>query len=249
MQENQQPQNNPKNKSLFLVTSALYTKFGVYKHEERLQQTIDTCKSIRERCGDKVDILVLDGGEGRPNEEDQKLLGPHIDLVYFFGDSDNIKQLHQINSQDIVKNMIEIIMTGSFLNMMVNENWSEKYDRVFKLSGRYKLTDDFDYDTHATDIGSIIIRGPFTSQFKPEITGGVTLQYMSRLWSFDSCLIPAISAVYQNMFNHMNQRLSEGGYIDIEHLLYHHLNRDLVKNISRIGVEGNIAPNGAGVRE
>jgi len=42
----------------------------------------------------------------------------------------------------------------------------------------------------------------------------------------------------------MNNVLNSGGYIDIEHLLFSHLREELIQRISKIGVQGNIAPNG-----
>jgi hypothetical protein len=72
---------------------------------------------------------------------------------------------------------------------------------------------------------------------------------MSRLWSFDSELLPEIAQVYRNMFANMNSVLNAGGYIDIEHLLFSHLREELIQKISKIGVEGNIAPNGNGVSD
>jgi hypothetical protein len=43
--------------------------------------------------------------------------------------------------------------------------------------------------------------------------------------------------------------LNAKGYIDIEHLLFHHLDPVLIENIGKLGVEGNIAPNGARVTD
>ena len=111
------------------------------------------------------------------------------------------------------------------------------------------LNDDFDLEKHMNAKDKIVVRGPYTSQFDSQITGGVTLQYMSRLWSFDASLIDYIAEVYKEMFDHMQRRLQEGGYIDIEHMMFHHLKFDLIETISKIGVEGNIAPNGVGIKE
>ena len=47
----------------------------------------------------------------------------------------------------------------------------------------------------------------------------------------------------------MVERINNQGYIDIEHLMYHHLNPNLISIIQKIGIQGNIAPNGHGVKE
>jgi hypothetical protein len=47
----------------------------------------------------------------------------------------------------------------------------------------------------------------------------------------------------------MNMILNSGGYIDIEHLLFVHLDPSKIQKIAKIGIEGNIAPNGNGISE
>lgn len=233
-----------KSECLFLVSSAIHTKWGVYSTEERLQQTIDTCKSIKERA--PADVILLDGGEKVLSDEEQKILEPHLDMMFSFSEHEITKQIQQIKNWDVVKNMIEILMFGLTFEYTLQQQIPavDKYKRIFKMSGRYKLNDDFNYDTHYNATDKVIIRGPYTSQFPPDITGGATLQYMSRLWSFDSKLLSKISEMYKKMYADMNDRLNAGGYIDIEHLLFKHLDPDLVQKIEKIGIEGNIAPNG-----
>lgn len=233
--------------SVFLVSSAIHAKHGVYDMQTRLDQTIETCKSIRNKCD--AEIVILDGGYQDITKMERDILSQYIDKFYTFSDAENIQQIQQVPNHDIVKNMIEIIMYGSFFDKAVEDGWREKYKRIFKMSGRYTLNNDFNYDKHMQAVDKIIVRGPFTSQFRSEITGGVGLQYMSRLWSFDAVLLPYIRDIYTNMFNHMTDRLNAKGYIDIEHLLFHHLDPVLIQNIGKLGVEGNIAPNGARVAD
>ena len=233
--------------SVFLVSSAIHAKHGVYDTQTRLEQTIETCKSIRNKCD--AEIILLDGGYQDITKEERDILSQYIDKFYTFSDAENIQQIQQVPYHDIVKNMIEIIMYGSFFDKAIEDGWREKYKRIFKMSGRYTLNDDFNYDKHMQAVDKIIVRGPFTSQFRQETTGGITLQYMSRLWSFDAFLLPYVRDLYTDMFNHMTERLNAKGYIDIEHLLFHHLDPILIENIGKLGVEGNIAPNGARVTD
>ena len=233
--------------SVFLVSSAIHAKHGVYDTQTRLEQTIETCKSIRNKCD--AEIIILDGGYQDITKTERDILSQYIDKFYTFSDAENIQQIQQVPNHDIVKNMIEIIMYGSFFDKAMEDGWREKYKRIFKMSGRYTLNDDFNYDKHMQAADKIIVRGPFTSQFIQETTGGITLQYMSRLWSFDAFLLPYVRDLYTDMFNHMTERLTAKGYIDIEHLLFHHLDPVLIENIGKLGVEGNIAPNGARVSD
>lgn len=255
MQENQQnPQSQqeqksqqPQNDILFVVSSAIHANWGVYNAQERLAQTIGTCRSIRDRVPN-CDIVVLDGGTKNLEQEEQNQIKDHLDMFYSFADADNVKQVQSIQNWDIVKNMIEIMIFGSYYSG-AKDTLRSKYKRIFKMSGRYVLNDDFDLEKHINAKDKIVVRGPYTSQFNSQITGGVTLQYMSRLWSFDASLIDYIAEVYKEMFKHMQSRLQESGYIDIEHMMFHHLRSDLVETISKIGIQGNIAPNGVGIKE
>lgn len=242
----QQPQQQEKSKAVFVVSSAIHAKHGIYKTEERLAQTIETCKSIKERTG--ADVFVLDGGCEYITEEEQSQLNDHIDLFLSYAKVQQIQEIQQVPNHDIVKNMIEIMMYGMFFTEY-KQKLIDGYDRVFKISGRYTLNDNFDLDFHMNQKDKIVIRGPYTTQFNAQITGGVVLQYMSRLWSFDSNLTSYITEVYQNMLAHMVDRLNNKGYIDIEHLLYEHLNSKIVVNPKMIGIQGNIAPNGREISE
>lgn len=249
MPENQEQQSQPqqKNKALFLISSAIHTTHGVYTPQQRLEQTIETCKSIRERTND-IEIMVLDGGTKQLEPEERDMLRGHIDRFFSFCDDENVKGLHQVPSQDIVKNGIEMLSFGSFY-AMYREDIKKNFKRVFKISGRYTLNDAFNFDTHMNAKNKIIIRGPFTSQFPYDVTDGITLQYMSRLWSFDADMIDYIAECYRRMYMHFVRRINNAGYVDIEHLLFHYLDRNAIQKINKIGVQGHIAPSGAGVSD
>jgi hypothetical protein len=241
------PKNQKSPDGLFLVSSAIHTNHGIYSAEQRLEQTVNTLKSIKQKCD--ADIILLDGGLKSPTEEERKVLEEYTDSIISFSDASSIKDILAIPSQDIVKNMAEIVMFGSTFQDIGVSGEYKKYKRIFKMSGRYVLNDNFNYQTHIDAKDKIIIRGPYTSQFTSAQTGGVIFQYMSRLWSFDSELLPNIAETYGKMFETMNRVLTQGGYIDIEHLLFAYLDPSRIQKIAKIGVEGNIAPNGVGISE
>ena len=228
-------------KNLFLVSSAINAKHGIYTPRERFLQTYESCKSIKDKCHN-ADIILIDGGLKPINDGQKEKLDKFGVEFMYYGDNPRVKEIQQSNNHDIVKNLIEIFM---FMDVLNGPDFSQ-YSRIFKMSGRYTLNENFDIKKHT---GPVVIRGPYTSQFPPHITGGIELQYMSRLWSFDISQHNYIGEVYKKMYDHMVQRLEQGGYVDIEHLLFHYLDRSLVVNIDRIGVTGNIAPNGYGVDE
>jgi hypothetical protein len=247
-QQNELQQNEQqKNKCLFLVSSAIHAKHGVYNTKERLDQTIATCASIKAKVPN-ADIIILDGGYEHLTDEEKEILRGSMNRFIAYTDDAEVKGIQAVPSHDIVKNAIEILMYGTFFTENA-EQIKKEYSRVFKMSGRYTLNDNFDYDFHEKTKHGIVIRGPYTSQFTPDMTGGITKQYMSRLWSFDSSLIPYISECYQRMYAHIITRVNNGGYIDIEHLLFNYLNPAFIRFPDAIGIEGSIAPNGTQVSD
>ena len=81
------------------------------------------------------------------------------------------------------------------------------------------------------------------SQFAHGITG-IDQQYMLRVYSFGANRQREFLMLLEDMINHMQERVSVGGYIDIEHLWNKFLPRDAIIEFDRTGVKGLVAPNG-----
>lgn len=226
--------------NIFLITSAINTPHGVFKMDERVAQTISTIESIKERTN--ADILILDGSpEDIPKEISDELL-LHVNGIAPFTHAKTIQDIHKSKSQDVVKNGCEILMFGTFITMQLD--MLSKYDRIFKISGRYRLNADFNIDEHMAQTEHVVVGKQRFSQFNDKITGGINKQYMSRLISFPSSKLEFMSQTYAKIFQHFIDRLSEGGYVDIEHLLWYYLHDGHAHELPFIGVEGELAPNG-----
>ena len=119
-----------------------------------------------------------------------------------------------------------------------------EYDRVFKLSGRYWLTDEFDWVAHHENPDAVVFAAARSSQFDPAMTGGIKQQYMSRLWSFPGNKIEAIRDTYQSMMLAVQIYYNNLHYVDIEHLLHLYSAKYPVVELDRIGVSGHLGPNG-----
>jgi hypothetical protein len=55
---------------------------------------------------------------------------------------------------------------------------------------------------------------------------GIELQYMARLWSWPAAQTERVIQVYNDSLSYIGQRVSVGGYADIEHVLYKFLPAD-----------------------
>lgn len=227
------------------MTSAVNSKFGVYSPAARLQQTLTTITSIKSYIPD-AKIIVMEC-TGTPLTDSQSdLLEERSDLLIDFSDDAEVQAIYNsTDNWDVVKNSTEILCFGKTLRLCLEDGDFDGCDRIHKMSGRYVLNSQFAptmplYEQHAD---RIIIGEKYKSQFPPGVTG-IDLQYMARLWSWPVDITERIIKVYEDSLWYMADRVKQGGYADIEHVLYKFLPADLVTEIPVLGVEGSIAPNG-----
>ena len=235
-------------KHAFIVTSAINSKFGVFKPTQRLQQTLATVASIRQRIPDAKIIIMECCGEPIKIEQ-ENLLRTNCDIFIDYSHNEEVQDLYDNDNWDVVKNGTEIMCFRRALAVLKHEGMLDGIDRIHKMSGRYLLTDDFDPATYedSTVVDKIVIGPKYQSQFPIEVTT-VPLQYMARLWSWPNSRIDEVVAVYSDSFIFFAERLAAGGYVDIEHVLYKFLNPDHVHEVKNLGVEGQIAPTGAAIK-
>lgn len=237
-------------KSGVIITSALNTKFGVYSTEQRLEQTLATIQSVKDRIPDAVIFLLEMAGE--PLTEDQKnlLMSKVNHLIDFTSDKNVVGLYNSTNNWDVVKNVTEVMCFRSALNTLKESGMANVLDRFFKVSGRYTLNDQFDinyYDSYKIK-PCIVVGKSRDSQFPFALTQ-VEKQYMSRLWSWPTALNDEIIDVYGNSLKFMYNRLADKGYADIEHCLYKFLDRDKVIEKDVLGIQGNLGPNGVAIND
>jgi len=238
-------------RSVFMITSAINTKFGVYSSEQRLEQTLATIASVRKHVPD-ARIFLLEMAGLPLSAEQAATLGAQVESVLdFTGDPDVVGLYNSTDNWDVVKNVTEVMCFSKALKRLHRDAIKfENTDRVFKLSGRYLLNNQFDlgwYDNYRTQhlITVGVSRG---SQF-PYATTLVERQYMSRLWSWPTKLTDEVIDMYDRGLVYMGERLAQGGYVDIEHMLYKFLDPTKLIEKQILGLEGNIAPNGAAVQD
>jgi hypothetical protein len=237
-------------KHCFIVTSAVNSKFGVFNPEQRLTQTIETISSIKKQIPDaKIVIMECCGNPILPAHAQQ--LKAVSDLFLDYSDRSEVQDIYQSDNWDIVKNGTEIMCFGWALRELKDSKFIDQHniDRIHKMSGRYVLNDQFNPKLYESDTAEdrIVIGPKFKSQFAVEMTTQ-PWQYMARLWSWPSARLDEVIEVYEDSFIFFSQRLAAGGYIDIEHVLAKFLDPQHVLEVTELGVEGQIAPNGAEIK-
>ncbi len=194
-------------KNIILITSAINIE-SIFSPEERLLQTIQTINSLKKISNSY--LILLEGSN--LNKAQLSLLSSIVNKIVLF-DSNFVL---------LDKSFGEAYMLYQMTNQLISE--SLQFDRLYKISGRYYLTDNF------IEFGSntkIQARGCVDKK----ITGVITTVMYS---------VPAI------LLNEYNQALGSSlhglynrKYSNIEHALYDILTqKDILQIIEKINVEG-----------
>jgi hypothetical protein len=239
-------------KNIVLLTSAVYTNYGIYKSAERIQQTLETAKSAKKYIPGAVVILV-DNSKVDVQNDDSAEINELIDLVDYYidnSDDDDIKYFHNnVQNYDIGKNAMEALGLMKALTYISNDEDMMKEvkdaDRIFKLSGRYQVTDKFDiakFD-NANTKDKYVFKKAQPSWINPADTGVNTL-LQTRLWSFTPSLLADTVTMYSKIIETMMGLFNQNKYIDNEHAMSKFVPKDKLVELETVGLQGNIAPNG-----
>lgn len=235
-----------------LLTSAVYSNYGIYSPQERIKQTLATAQSARKYIPNAV-IILVDNSKVDVQNDDSAEFNALIDAVdYYIDNSDDtdIQHFHNnVSNYDIGKNSMEVLGLIKALTYIANNDELLKEvnatERIFKLSGRYEVTDKFDITAfdNADTKGKYVFKARQPSWCDPKVTG-VTSLLQTRLYSFTPDMLldtlRIFTSIIQNMFNTFNQN----AYIDVEHSMVKFLPADKIVELETVGLKGNIAPNG-----
>jgi hypothetical protein len=239
-------------KNIVLLTSAVYTNYGIYNPQDRIKQTLDTAKSAKKYIPGAV-IILVDNSKVDVQNDTSAEFEELIDLVdYYIDNSDDtdIKYFHaNVTNYDIGKNAMEALGLMKALTYINGDEDMKKEmadaDRVFKLSGRYQVTDKFDIKKFSNDDtkDKFVFKRAQPSWINPQDTGVNTL-LQTRLWSFTPGLLEETMDIYKKIIENMIRMFNEGKYIDNEHSMSKYIPKNRLIELDTVGLVGNIAPNG-----
>ena len=244
---------NKDSKVLFLVTSAINTLFG-NNEKTRFAETIGTINSINANFNN-ADIILIEAGFRKIGPRFTPHLPKNVKVKYFYEDP-NIKQFMKDGvyySVDAAKRLvspegksIENDLKLSFIknttecyifkNTLTDIDYS-KYDRVFKLSGRYLLSPVFNIKDHSKK-GKVVIHEKYPSN-QALITESPFLHFCF-LWSFCPSMSNDIKELYDMLEAWLDKRFSKRTVADIEHGIYHLLDSKKIHGIKPLGVFARI---------
>ena len=239
-------------KNIVLLTSAVYTNYGIYDPTQRISQTLETAKSAKKYIPGAV-IILVDNSKVDVQNDTSAEFEELIDLVDYYvdnSDDDDIKYFHNnVQNYDIGKNAMEALGLMKALTYINSDADMMKVvanaNRIFKLSGRYQVTDKFDITKfdNANTKDKYVFKRSQPSWINPNDTGVNTL-LQTRLWSFTPSLLADTVTMYNKIIETMVGLFNQNKYIDNEHAMSKFIPKDKLVELETVGLMGNIAPNG-----
>jgi hypothetical protein len=256
-------------KFLFLVGSALKhfqeEKFSAYDEEQRFQQTLETIECIRNKVPESY--VVLFECSSKPIDEKKKdILKEKADLFLEFYEEPVLQQIYENLEKrpELITYGKSLLETRGLLNALYaikQHNLFSDSQRVFKLTGRYLLNDDFDikdYESKFLEGKYVLKRYEYLPQEaenydEKELENVYAYLYGAKgmmitgLWSFDRMLFNEIVESLEKSFIYMEKMMQYTSGTDVEHSLYRFINKDNIISIPNLGltmVKGMSGENG-----
>jgi hypothetical protein len=232
--------------NIFLVTSGIHGPYGVFSPKERIEQTIKSAQSIRTRISDSH-ILLLEGGTTSLSTEEYSELSKYFDEIQDYTSDPIIQFAHKMHREEVIslKGPCEAkLLWNACATLKATQS-----DRIFKLSGRYYLNDDFDLAKHTEQLGKYVFLEKHPGEKYNKLVPATPYQYKTRLYSFCGSILDKGTSYYKQIFDGIVHNYSNGTFIDIEHMMYKTINPNLIIGINPIGVSGLQAVDGRLVEE
>lgn len=259
-------------KFLFLVGSAIKhfqeNKFSAYDEEQRFNQTLETIQNIRKKVPESY-VVLFECSYTSINEKYKNILREQCDLFLEFYDEPVLKQIYENLEKrpELITYGKSLLETKGLLNTLYTikqHNLFSDSQRVFKMTGRYLLNDDFNIEDYQSKFleGKYIIKSyqylPQESENydKEELENiyaylyGAKGMMITGLWSFDKILFPEVVEALEKAFNYMEKMIQYTAGTDVEHSLYRFINKKNIISIPNLGltmIKGMSGENG-GVR-
>lgn len=225
--------------SIFIISSALVcpNHLTIYSTEDRFNQTVETLNSIDKHMPSNQKVL-FDASSVEPDNRYFDELVKKNTVVLYTGKDDNVRRFSEAGAKSV----------GESISFLLSLNWLKQSGlqakRVYKISGRYQLNDNF--VSGLEHVNKYVFTIPTKTWMTKEQSDrvGVDHVYQSRLFHFDYNLL---DKTIETLHSVINDCISLG--IDIEHAYYKYFNSFEPIEMGKIGVCGNLAPNGERIDE
>jgi hypothetical protein len=220
----------------FIITSTINTPFGKFSPQERFCQTLETIDSIRRKVSN-AKILLIDNSLMRFPEKEEELIKSKVELFKYIE--------HNLITEHFNKNWQgsfgEVYLMWDAMRTLRQNDMIGK--RIFKISGRYRLSDSFDIAAYESlelynKYVGIINNWDFTQHVYDKECKRRTTYFETRLWSFCQSLFDE----YENLIPYIYKFLVD---VDSNYEVAHHslLDHSKIAVFNPIHVEGHTAYN------
>lgn len=221
--------------NIFCVISAIGNDYGAFTYKERFQQLLESIDSINTYAPDS-DIVIVDASEVElPGEDVAKL--KNISTKFISIHNDQYVQFLRYHSKDPSANKFEKKTVGEIQAMIAFLNYlnaSEKeYDRVYKLAGRYKLNEHFNFSDYNDKKEHCVFLT------KEDWYGKWVFRI--RLWSFDYKSLNLITGLFYKIQKHTYDLVTNTKELEIVEYVFTKMIEEYqipYKTVDRIGVCG-----------
>lgn len=186
-------------KNLFIVSSSIKPMLGVFSHEERFKQTIESMKSIRKHVPDAI-ILSADASIEPLTEEEKDTIAKYANIYLDLSDEPNTRKFSQLGLKSHAENTL---LFATLMTLKHNPNLSQvlpHVKRIFKFGARTELEDTFDIKEYDNLFGKFVFKKRIPT-WMGEIQHGADHLLITRMFSFCPSLIDTYLEVIQKNMN------------------------------------------------
>jgi hypothetical protein len=223
--------------NLFIVTSALNPNMGVINNEDRLSQTIEGLKSLREKC--PTDLIVFsDGSPNKVGREIYEQISPYCDVILDMATDPDITQFAASGRKSEAENVLILKTLIIFKRNTDLMKQLSSVKRIFKLSARTLLLDDFDINQH-DHFGKYAFKKSIPTWLTDNRKLLFQQLFITRMYSFCISLFDDYLMVCQNNLNDIQ---TQG--VDTEHAHWHNIDKKYLLELEKIHCSGIMASTG-----
>jgi hypothetical protein len=206
---------------LFLITSVVNARSNsIYSSDQRLDQLVNlTIRTIKEKVSSHY-IVVMEGSE-LTSDQISKIKHAGANELYFLN----------VNGGNKSRGELSLILSYFNSNFYRKLSQTMKIKTINKISGRYYLAEDFNFDL--LDESLCVIKKTDTGTWSGQ--GICDTRYYKFPFSYINEFIRKIKGLKDT-----------GLHIDMEHSFYKNevIPFDKIQKLEKINIRGNLAPNG-----
>jgi hypothetical protein len=210
---------------------------GAFTPEQRFEQTLETINSIRSKVPDAF-IVLADNSQHTLGGNALEILKTKVNLIILTAEKDYAQQL----TRNSLQSPAEAALTVQILNTLKSilpDYYS--YDRIFKITGRMRLSDGFDISQYENLKGKYVFKKRRPTWMVNKLYN-VTHNVETRLYSLCTSLTDEFVDMIKKIFPMMP-------HIDLEHAFFLGLDKDKLVEFEPIHCEGHVASTGGWVSD